>query len=108
MIPICRAGPAGSSANYLTYGATNSWAWTASSTHYFTPHWRTNIALGYQRTHPPTAGDLGRRATRTTPNLHGGRQSDLVADEFRHWLQLDYMRVDEKLQDATAANVGAS
>ena len=106
LVPVDSAGNPGDP-GHVAFGLTNAWSVMGIFTHYLSPQWRTNIAAGYERFEPPHAGDsVGVQLGNANLYMVGANIIWSPVKSFDIGLEVDYERLSQSLQNATASNVG--
>ena len=106
LVPVAAGGASGSP-GYVSFGTTDAWTLMAIFTHFFTPSWRTNIAAGYERFMPPRAGSsVGVQLGDANLYMVGANIIWSPVKNFDIGLEVDYERLSQSLQNATASNQG--
>ncbi|HVB89314.1 MAG TPA: porin [Beijerinckiaceae bacterium] len=92
----------------VTFGTVNSWAAGGIYTHYWSPTWRTNIAGGYQQIDEPTADvTVGEQLGNASLYEVGGNLIWAPTKNFNIGVEIDYVHLQQTLQNPTAAFVAA-
>ena len=96
-----------------TVDSVTGWNVAMAATHYWTPQWRSNFSAGYIEITPPTVSGPGTLNPVTSPFQWGkGRVWEVMgslvyspAKDFDIGLELQYLNVKSRIQNATLANL---